>query len=99
MEANAPAEFAYRQVADHINLIVQIAMRTHTGPGGQRTRTRFVSEVLAVEPGESGRPATTSIWRADPVSGRAVPGVLPGHLADELARFGFDPATFDGGLR
>ena len=91
MEANAPAEFAYRQVADHINLIVQIAMRTHTGPGGQRTRTRFVSEVLAVEPGESGRPATTSIWRADPVSGRAVPGVLPGHLADELARFGFDP--------
>jgi Flp pilus assembly CpaF family ATPase len=99
MEANAPAEFAYRQVADHINLIVQIAMRTHTGPSGQRTRTRFVSEVLAVEPGENGRPATTSIWRADPVSGRAVPGVLPGHLADELARFGFDPATFDGGLR
>ena len=26
MEANAPAEFAYRQVADHINLIVQIAI-------------------------------------------------------------------------
>jgi Flp pilus assembly CpaF family ATPase len=99
MVDGAASDWAYREVGSHINLIVQVALVTATGPDGRRTRTRFVSEVLALEPGENDRPAVTSIWRPDPATGRAVPGVLPGHLAAELARYGFDPTTFHGGPR
>lgn len=87
--------FAYRQVASHINLIVQTTMRT-TGGHDQPTRTRFITEVIAVEPGEDGRPATTSLWATDPVTGRAVPGTLPASWVADLSEFGFTPGRPGG---
>jgi Flp pilus assembly CpaF family ATPase len=82
--------YAYRQVAAHINLIVQTSMRT-TGDRRRPVRDRFITEVIAVEPGEHGRPATTSLWAPDPATGRATPATLPAALAAELAAHGFDP--------
>jgi len=82
--------YGYRQVGSHINLIVQTAMRT-AGDHRRPTRTRYVAEVVAVEAGENNRPATTSLWAPDPVTGRAVPGTLPSAWAADLAGFGFVP--------
>ncbi len=97
--SGAPTDFAYRQVADHINLIVQLKRVTTTTPDGRRVRTRFVSEVLHLSRGEDGRPAANPIWSPDRVTGRATPDVLVSSVVDELARHGFDPAGFDGNLR
>lgn len=98
MEAGAhiTSDYAYRQVAAHIDLIVQLGM-AQTGPATDPERSRFVTEVIAVEPGEDQRPATTTLWRRDPRTGRGHPGVLPGHLLDRLLPVGFDPAPFLGG--
>ncbi len=89
--------YAYRQVSSHINLIVQTAMRTR-GDHRHPARTRYVTEVIAVEPGENNRPATTSLWTPDPDHDRAVPGTLPAKWVDDLAEFGFTP-TRPGGYR
>ena len=99
MEAGAPTDFAYRQVADHINLIVQLRRDTTTTPDGRRVRTRFISEVLHLSPGEDGRPAANPIWSPDPITRRATPHVLVSSVVDELARHGFDPTGFDGNRR
>ena len=93
--AHVTETFAYRQVAEHIDLIVQITLEeegTRDGSGGRRSR--YVSEVVAVEPGERGQPAVTDVYRPGP-DGRAVPGTLPQWLTG-LSRFGFDAAGFHG---
>ena len=82
--------YAYRQVGAHINLIVQTSMRTD-GDHRRPVRARYVTEVIAVEPGEGNRPATTSLWAPDPVTGRAVPGTLPAAWVADLAGHGFVP--------
>jgi Flp pilus assembly CpaF family ATPase len=100
MEAGAQttADYAYRQVAAHIRLIVQLGM-AQTGPATRPTRTRFVTEVIAVEPGEDQHPATTTLWRRDPRTGQGQVGVLPGHLLEQLTPVGFDPTPFLGSVR
>ncbi|PZS25558.1 MAG: secretion protein [Pseudonocardiales bacterium] len=88
-------QFAYRQIAEHIDLIVQINMEDTTsaiGHGAQRRR--FISEVIAVEAGEHGMPAVTDVYRPGD-DGRAVPGTLPQWLKG-LARSGFDIDSYTG---
>ncbi|MHB8913308.1 MAG: ATPase, T2SS/T4P/T4SS family, partial [Lysobacter sp.] len=100
-------EYAYLQIASHIDLIVHIGTRTdsHTGqhanaadrtsataPGGGRMH-RYVSEVIEVSRGEGGRPAVTDVF-APGADGRAVPRTRPSFLPD-LQRAGFDPAWLD----
>jgi pilus assembly protein CpaF len=85
-------QFAYRQIAEHIDLIVQINMEDSSVQGGRRRR--FISEVIAVEAGEHGMPAVTDVYRPGD-DGRAVPGTLPQWLSG-LARSGFDIDTFNG---
>ncbi|NKS56234.1 type II/IV secretion system protein [Rhodococcus hoagii] len=58
-------DFAYRQIAGHINVIVQLATR-YVGTGDDRRFTRFVEEVAVVEQGEDGRPALTTMYRGEP---------------------------------
>lgn len=91
-------DYAYRQVSEHIDIIVQITLET-SGTRERPVRCRFVSEILAVEPGENGRPATTAVWKRDPRTGRAVTGILPSHLAEELENHGFSRAQFEGVLQ
>jgi Flp pilus assembly CpaF family ATPase len=87
------AEYAYRQVAHHIDVIVHIAMRDTHGPDGTRRRRRFVSEVVAVDIGEQGRPALTDAFTT--VHGQLQPAVAPRWLPD-LAQVGYDPYRFNG---
>jgi Flp pilus assembly CpaF family ATPase len=88
----APTDFAYRQVAEHIDLIVQIALDTQSGANPRRDR--HVCEIVAVEPGENGQPAVTDVYKPGP-DGRAVPGTLPQWLTG-LAAHGFDLDGFRG---
>ena len=87
------AEYAYRQVAHHIDVIVHIAMRDTHEPDGTRRRRRFVSEVVAVDLGEQGRPALTDAFTT--AHGRLQPAVAPRWLPD-LAQVGYDPYRFNG---
>jgi Flp pilus assembly CpaF family ATPase len=86
-------EYAYRQVAQHIDVIVHIAVRDTSGPDGTRRRRRFVSEVVAVDLGEEGRPALTDVFIHS--DGVLEAGVAPRWLA-ELAAVGYDPYRFNG---
>jgi pilus assembly protein CpaF len=88
-------QYAYLQIASHIDLIVHIGTRTdtadHTGVGGRKHR--YVSEVIEVARGEGGRPSITDAFVPGP-DGRAVPRTRPSFLP-ELQRAGFDPAWLD----
>lgn len=83
--------FAYRQIAEHIDLIVQIELRDDSLFGG--IRARYLSEIIAVEPGEHGMPAITDVFEPGP-DGRCVPGTPPAWL-DDLEKVGFNPRMLD----
>jgi Flp pilus assembly CpaF family ATPase len=95
VKSNAPVEFAYRQVAEHIDLVVHVDV-TVEDRNGNPNKQRYVSEVVAVGPGENGRPAYTDVFTPGP-DGHATPGTLPEELRS-LTRFGLDPTIFDGGM-
>jgi pilus assembly protein CpaF len=84
-------EYAYLQIASHIDLIVQIGVDDRTSAGGRKHR--YVREVIEVARGEGGRPAITDVFEPGP-DGRAVPRTRPSFLPD-LERAGFDPAWLD----
>ncbi len=85
--------FAYRQIAEHIDLIVQIELVDQSYAGGKRSR--YISEIIAIEPGEHGLPAVTDVFQPGD-DGRAVPGTPPIWLGD-LERVGFNPRLLDHG--
>jgi Flp pilus assembly CpaF family ATPase len=80
--------YAQRAVAEHIDLVVQLALDTTPRPGGGVLRHRRVHEIVAVEPGEQGNVATTHLFRPGP-DGTAMPAVLPDGYRD-LVHHGFD---------
>ncbi len=84
-------DYAYLQIASHVDLIVQISVDDQTRHGGRKQR--YVSEIIEVSRGEGGRPAVTDVFAPGP-DGRAVPRTRPSFLAD-LERAGFDPAWLD----
>ena len=84
-------EYAYLQIASHIDLIVQIGVDDQTSRGGRKHR--YVSEVVEVARGEGGRPAISDLFAPGP-DGRAVPRTRPSFLAD-LQAAGFDPGWLD----
>ena len=84
-------DYAYLQIASHVDLIVQISVDDQTPHGGRKHR--YVSEIIEVDRGEGGRPAVTDVFAPGP-DGRAVPRTRPSFLAD-LERAGFDPAWLD----
>jgi Flp pilus assembly CpaF family ATPase len=80
--------YANRAVTEHIDLIVQLTLETQPGHDDHTARrTRYVSEIYAVEPGENGR-GGTHIFHPSTTTGRAVPHVLPDPYR-ALERFGF----------
>jgi Flp pilus assembly CpaF family ATPase len=90
LEAGAHITEAYatRAVTEHIDLIVHLTLETQPGHDDHTARrTRYVSEIYAVEPGENGR-GGTHIFRPSPTTGRAEPHVLPDPYRS-LERFGF----------
>jgi Flp pilus assembly CpaF family ATPase len=92
-DSTGGSDYAYRQVAHHIDVIVHIAVRDTSEPNGTRRRHRYVSEVVAVDLGEEGRPALTDVFAHS--GGALSPQVAPRWLA-ELAEVGYDPYLFNG---
>src|SRR5215218_10116502 len=86
-------EYATRAIAENIDLVVQLQLETTLLAGGAARRDRWVSEILAVTPGEREKGyATTRVFSAG--AGRiAVAGVLPDEYRD-LERHGFDLRGF-----
>lgn len=91
--------FAYRQVGQHIDLIVFLGAwfdpRT-------RRRDRFVKEVIEVSLGEEGsgrRISVNHLFRPGP-DGRAVPTGIQPSFIDDLTAAGFDPTLLQhtGGM-
>jgi pilus assembly protein CpaF len=91
MEAGAHVTEAYatRAIAEHIDLVVQLQLETTPLGDGTARRSRWVSEIIAVSPGEREKGyAMTHVFR--PGYGRsAVAGVLPDEYRD-LEQYGFD---------
>jgi pilus assembly protein CpaF len=83
-------DYAYLQIASHIDLIVQLEVQHSTEHG---RKYRYIREVIEVGRGEAGRPAITDVFSPGP-DGRAVPRTRPSFLAD-LERAGFDAGWLD----
>lgn len=92
--ANITRDYALNVIAEDIDLIVQLQVESvPTADGGWQKR-RWVSEIIAVEPGEDAKGyATTTIFAAPPGTHQAMPVLLPDRFRD-LERYGFDVATF-----
>ncbi|RNI24778.1 CpaF family protein [Flexivirga caeni] len=96
MEAGAHVtpEYATRAIAEHIDLVVYVNLETGNAQDGQAKRKRWVSEIVAVEPGEKEVGyAITHVFRPSP-GGPGTAAVLPDHLRD-LEAFGFDARAFE----
>ena len=101
MEAGAHVtqDYATRAVAENIDLVVQLHLDTNPLPDGSARRDRWVSEILAVTPGEREKGyATTHVFTPSSTgqseqAGPAVPGVLPDEYR-ALERYGFDLVGF-----
>lgn len=83
--------YAYRQVAQSIDLIVFLNVDIDRVTG---RRVRYVSEVIEVTRGEQGNPVAVTDLFAPGDDGRAVPAHSPSFLAD-LERSGFDPSLLN----
>lgn len=86
-------ELATLKLAESIDLIVQLDMDSETLPDGVVRRRRWVSEIIAITPGEKEKGyATTTVFHAGDTR-RATAHTLPDNLR-RLERHGFDLAGF-----
>jgi Flp pilus assembly CpaF family ATPase len=85
--------YAYRQISQHIRLIVQISkMRDADG-----VIRRKVTEIAEIEPGEE-RPIAKPLFILDRVSGEQIPQNQPTpQLLERLVRAGLNPEIFRPG--
>ena len=87
-------DYAARAVAESIHLVVQLHLRTVPAGTGKARRDRWVSEIIAVTPGEDTKKwATTHVFRSPARGGPALAQTLPDDYRD-LERFGFRLAEF-----
>lgn len=82
------SDFGYKLIGQHIDFIVQLSNYV----GGDRTETRFISEIAEIIPGEGARPIAQPIFKAPRGTTRAE---LVGRPHDEtlqdLIHVGYDP--------
>ncbi|WP_405038153.1 CpaF family protein [Serinicoccus sp. LYQ131] len=91
---HATHDFALRAVASGVDVVVHVTKQSVAAADGSPQVSRYVSEIIALTLGEEQRGyALTHVFRADPASPLARPGVLPDDYRD-LAGFGFDLAGF-----
>ncbi|MEV6699236.1 CpaF/VirB11 family protein [Streptomyces sp. NPDC051453] len=90
-QSNLSENNAYRQIANGLDFIVFVSMIDETKIGGRRHR--FVSHIVEIMGvGESGRPATNTIFAPGKAFGeeRGVPTGTHPECIDDLRRVGFD---------
>ncbi len=85
--------YATRAVAENIDLVVQLHLETTPRPDGSARRDRWVSEIIAVTPGEKEKGYATTHVFTPAQTGPATPGVLPDEYR-ALERHGFDLTGF-----
>lgn len=86
-------ELATSKIAESLDLVVQLHLRTVTDASGITRRQRWISEIIAISPGEEAKGyATTHVFRPRP-NGPAVAGTLPDELK-ALEADGFDLAGY-----
>ncbi|MBB1033565.1 CpaF family protein [Dietzia sp. CQ4] len=91
MEAGVTTQYAERQVAEHVNVIVQLDTKWINDPELGRTSRRFISEVAWVEPDyDTARPQLTTLYRGNP-DGTGQFGTFPDPLRDRLIAVGLGP--------
>ena len=91
MEAGVTTAYAERQVAEHVNLIVQLDTKWVQTPSGERMSRRHISEVAWVEPdSDSARPHLTTVYRGSP-DGDGQFGTFPDPLRERLLDVGIGP--------
>ena len=96
MEAGAHVtkELATSKIAEEVDLVVQIHLETVPLGDDRWRKSRWVSEIVHVTPGEAAKGyAVTHVFRPDPAGGPAVPGTLPDELR-ELELHGFDITAY-----
>ena len=86
-------ELAARKLADTIDLIVQLDMDTDEARDGTRRRRRWVSQIVAITPGEKEKGYAATTIFASHNTRVAVAHTLPDELR-KLERHGFDLAGF-----
>jgi Flp pilus assembly CpaF family ATPase len=84
-------EYAYRQVANHIDLIVHIDKKSVRDRDGTRRMRRYIDSVLDVMPGEHGMPALTDVFAIR--EGELRPHTIPSWF-DELGEVGYAGEAF-----
>ena len=85
---NATAEYIERQLAEHVDVIVQLATKVRVNSEGTTTAVRYVSEVVYVEPGDDKLPSFSTIYRGYS-DGTGVFGTIPQPLLRKLLAGGF----------
>ena len=87
-------ELATSKLAETIDVIVQVNLETTPVGQDRWRRSRWVSEIVHVAPGEAVKGyATTHVFRPNPRGGPGVPGTLPDELRS-LEWDGFDIAAY-----
>jgi Flp pilus assembly CpaF family ATPase len=86
-----PPDIAYRMIADALDLIVHVHLLDDTWRKGGR-RHRIVREVIALDPGEHGRPAITEMYAPREDDLRAAATGNPAPLENDLVRAGLPAA-------
>ncbi|MCC2592475.1 CpaF/VirB11 family protein [Tessaracoccus sp. OS52] len=93
--ANITREYALNVIAEDIDIIIQLQVDTIPMPEGTWRKHRWVSEIIAVEPGEQAKGyAATTVFSTPPGQRHAVAHQLPARLQD-LTRWGFDLDAFN----
>ena len=83
-------ELATSKLAETVDLVVQVHLETVPLADGKWRRSRWVSEIVHVAPGEAAKGyAVTHVFRPNPAGGPALPGTLPDELR-ALEEHGFD---------
>lgn len=95
LEAGESREWAVSALSESLDIVVQASMRDVVDDDGRKRRVRWISEIMAISPGEDwSTPATTSVFSTVPGTQRLVPGVLPDDLREELIPYGFDADSY-----
>lgn len=88
--AHVTHDLATMKLAETIDLVVQVHLQTTPIQNEGWQRSRWVSEILHVTPGEVAKGyAATPVFKPAPGGGPAVPGTIPDELRD-LEQFGFN---------
>lgn len=90
---NTSDAYAYRQIAQHIDFIVQVS-KVRDSEGRIK---RVISEIAEVQPGEGARPVASPLFRYDARTEDFVPVHLPSPaMRDKLVHAGLSPEFFTG---